>query len=246
MISISVYVCPCNIFYRTSRFFFLMVLFRCIAAPLYNVFYLLTSGCHPAGSPMDRNHRLSLSTTLFFPEPERYRRLVGRLIYLAATRPDLTYMQYTFFSIYEFTSWRSLDCCSQSSSIFERNSWSRNTPRCDISSSYHWLVWFWLCVLSSNKTVSYRSDGSAWHLSWKTNKQDTVSRCSAEAEYRAMAALTQELLWFRSILNEFDLPPEGPMTIQCDNKVAIHISSNPIFHKRTEHIEWIYILFTTK
>ncbi|AEE31785.1 putative SPX domain-containing protein [Arabidopsis thaliana] len=34
---IAISVCPFNIFYRSSRFFFLMVLFRCIAAPLYKV-----------------------------------------------------------------------------------------------------------------------------------------------------------------------------------------------------------------
>ena len=47
--------------------------------------------CKPAGFPMDKRHGVSLAKGSPFPDPERYRRLVGRLVYLAATRPDLTY-----------------------------------------------------------------------------------------------------------------------------------------------------------
>lgn len=48
-------------------------------------------GCHPAGSPMDQNHKLSSAQGDFLADPEHYRRLIGRLIYLLATRPDLAY-----------------------------------------------------------------------------------------------------------------------------------------------------------
>lgn len=48
-------------------------------------------GCKPAGSPMDQNHTLGRAQGALLSNPERYRRLVGRLIYLLATRPDLAY-----------------------------------------------------------------------------------------------------------------------------------------------------------
>lgn len=48
-------------------------------------------GCKPAGSPMDQNHKLSKAQGDLLPDPERFRRLVGRLIYLLATCPDLAY-----------------------------------------------------------------------------------------------------------------------------------------------------------
>ena len=48
-------------------------------------------GCKPIGSPIDQNHKLALSGGPLLADPERYRRLVGRLIYLSATHPDLTY-----------------------------------------------------------------------------------------------------------------------------------------------------------
>ena len=72
---------------------------------------------------------------------------------------------------------------------------------------------------------------------WKTKKQDTVSRSSAEAEYRAMAEVTAELRWLRMILRELGIEHKEPMSLLCDSKPAIHISSNPVFHERTKHVE---------
>ncbi|XP_019100164.1 PREDICTED: uncharacterized protein LOC109132671 [Camelina sativa] len=48
-------------------------------------------GSKPADSPMEQQHNLAMSKSALLADPQRYRRLVGRLIYLAATRPDLAY-----------------------------------------------------------------------------------------------------------------------------------------------------------
>ena len=48
-------------------------------------------GCRPAGSPIDQNHKLAKADGALLADPQTYRRLLGRLIYLSATRPDLAY-----------------------------------------------------------------------------------------------------------------------------------------------------------
>uniref|UniRef100_A0A803NM80 Retroviral polymerase SH3-like domain-containing protein n=1 Tax=Cannabis sativa TaxID=3483 RepID=A0A803NM80_CANSA len=48
-------------------------------------------GSRPAGFPIEQNHTLALAKGPLLIDPERYRRLVGRLIYLSFTRPDLVY-----------------------------------------------------------------------------------------------------------------------------------------------------------
>lgn len=48
-------------------------------------------GAKPAGFPIEQNHKLGLASGHALSDPDAYRRLVGRLIYLAVTRPDLAY-----------------------------------------------------------------------------------------------------------------------------------------------------------
>jgi len=64
-----------------------------------------------------------------------------------------------------------------------------------------------------------------------------VARSNAEAEYRVMASTTCELVWLKQLLKELKFEDVNQMTLICDNQVALHISSNPVFHERTKHIE---------
>jgi hypothetical protein len=64
-----------------------------------------------------------------------------------------------------------------------------------------------------------------------------VSRSSEEAEYRALAYLTQELIWLKTILSALGVKHNQPMNVRCDSKAAIHIATNPVFHERTKHVE---------
>ena len=77
-------------------------------------------------------------------------------------------------------------------------------------------------------------------VSWKTKKQDPVSRSFADAEYRAMANATSEVVWIHNLLLSLGL--SKPIAcLHCDNHQAtIHIINNPVFHKRTKHIEVDY------
>nr|KYP64174.1 hypothetical protein KK1_018764 [Cajanus cajan] len=73
--------------------------------------------------------------------------------------------------------------------------------------------------------------------SWKTKKHQTVSRSSAEAEYRSMANTTNELKWVRSVLSSLDINHPMPIQLYYDSQAALHIAKNPVFHERTKHIE---------
>ena len=69
-----------------------------------------------------------------------------------------------------------------------------------------------------------------------SKKWDVIARSSDEAEYRAMALATCELIWLRH-LQELRFGKDKQMKLICDNQVALHIASNPVFHERTKHIE---------
>ena len=65
-------------------------------------------------------------------------------------------------------------------------------------------------------------------------------RSSVEAEYRAMALATCELIWLKQLLQELRFGNEGQIycfQLVCDNQATLHIASNSFFHERTKHIE---------
>uniref|UniRef100_A0A2N9H4Z4 Reverse transcriptase Ty1/copia-type domain-containing protein n=1 Tax=Fagus sylvatica TaxID=28930 RepID=A0A2N9H4Z4_FAGSY len=60
---------------------------------------------------------------------------------------------------------------------------------------------------------------------------------NTEAEYHALADATSELLWLRWPLTDMGAPQTTSTPIHCDNRSAIHIAHNDVFHERTKHIE---------
>ena len=76
-------------------------------------------------------------------------------------------------------------------------------------------------------------------ISWSSKTHKTVSRSSAEAEYRQLAYTAAEISWLRSIFCDLGLFLYSPR-IWCDNISAIAIASNPVFYGRTKHVEVDY------
>ena len=73
-------------------------------------------------------------------------------------------------------------------------------------------------------------------VSWKSKKQQTVSRSSAEAEYRIMASAVSEITWLLGLF-KVGVDVQLHITIFSDSKSAIQLADNPVLHERTKHIE---------
>lgn len=74
----------------------------------------------------------------------------------------------------------------------------------------------------------------------KKKKQTTVSRSSAEAEYRSLASTVAEVIWLKCFLKEIGIEFELSIKIFSDNKATVQIAANPIYHERTKHTEIDY------
>nr|GEW16333.1 ribonuclease H-like domain-containing protein [Tanacetum cinerariifolium] len=74
-------------------------------------------------------------------------------------------------------------------------------------------------------------------LSWSFKRQQTISRSSAEVEYRGVANVVAEIAWLRNLLRELHSPLSTATLVYCDNVSATYLSANPVQHQWTKHIE---------
>ena len=74
-------------------------------------------------------------------------------------------------------------------------------------------------------------------ISWSSKRQPTLSRSSAEAEYKSVANVVSESCWLHNLLLELHYPLSLATLVYCNNVSAIYLSGNPVQHQRTKHIE---------
>lgn len=193
----------------------------------------------PAGTPLDQNHRLAVPAGSLLDNPDQYRRLVGRLIYLCYTRPELSYSVHTLSQFMQHPRVEHWEAALRVVRFLKGNPgqgiWlARN---CDLQ-LHGWCDSDWVgCPVTRRSVTGWMVQLGNSPISWKTKKQHTVSRSSAEAEYRSMATTTCELKWLKGILSDLGIVHAKPMILHCDSQAALHIAKNHVFHERTKHIE---------
>ncbi|XP_066373174.1 uncharacterized mitochondrial protein AtMg00810-like [Miscanthus floridulus] len=74
-------------------------------------------------------------------------------------------------------------------------------------------------------------------VSWSARKQPIVSHSSTEAEYKSLANATAEMMWIQRLLTELGISHSPMARLWCDNISDKYLSTNPVFHARTKHIE---------
>ncbi|KAK8956599.1 hypothetical protein KSP39_PZI000178 [Platanthera zijinensis] len=172
--------------------------------------------------------------------PEYYRRLVGKLIYLTVTRPDIS------FAVGLVSRYMHSPRKSHLQAVERILRYLKNAPGQGLvykTSSYApTLVAYsdadYAGSLDDRRSTSGFCTYLGGHLvTWRSKKQAVVARSSAEAEYRAMASVVSELTWLESLLTDLGVKLPSPARLLCDSQAAIHIAKNPVFHERTKHIE---------
>nr|CAN63185.1 hypothetical protein VITISV_000411 [Vitis vinifera] len=195
--------------------------------------------CKPVDTPMDPNVKLVPGQGEPLGDPGRYRRLVGKLNYLTITRPDIS------FPVSVVSQFLQSPCDSHWDVVIRILRYIKSTPGQGMlyENRGHTQVFGYTDTDWAGSPTNRRSTSGYCVfiggnlISWKSKKQDVVVRSSAEAEYRAMALATCELIWLRHLLQELRFGKDEQMKLICDNQVTLHIASNPVFHERTKHIE---------
>ncbi|KAK2380773.1 putative mitochondrial protein [Trifolium repens] len=195
--------------------------------------------CKPVDTPMDPNVKLLPDQGEPYSDPSRYRRLVGKLNYLTLTRPDIS------FPVSVVSQFLNSPCDSHWNAVVRILKYIKRAPGKGLvftDNGHTNIVGYsdadWAGDPNDRRSTSgYCIFIGGNLISWKSKKQTVVSRSSTEAEYRAMAHATCELVWLKHLLQELHFCEVGQMELVCDNQSALHLSSNPVFHERTKHIE---------
>ncbi|XP_071683600.1 uncharacterized protein [Lolium perenne] len=200
--------------------------------------------CKPAPTPLSPSEPLSLheGTPLGPEDSSQYRSIVGALQYLTLTRPDLS------FSVNKVCQYLHAPTTAHWTAVKRILRYVKNTHQLGITfrqSSSTLLSAFsdadWAGCIEDRRSTR----GSAIFIgpnlvSWIARKQDSVSRSSTEAEYKALANATTELIWVEALLRELGVRLREKPCLWCDNLGATYLSANPVFHARTKHIEIDY------
>jgi hypothetical protein len=196
-------------------------------------------GSKPAITPLDPSAKLHQDEGKLYEDISSYRRLIGKLLYLTNTRPDISFatqqlsqfLQKPTVSHYKAACRvvRYLKMNPGRGLFFPRDS--------DIQilgySDADWAG----CLDTRRSTSGYCFFIGNSLVSWKAKKQVTISRSSSEAEYRALSTATCELLWILFLLRDLKITCHKSPVLYCDSQSALHIASNPVFHERTKHLE---------
>lgn len=195
--------------------------------------------CKPCAVPMDSTVQLSKEDGEALPNPTVYMELVGKILYLTITRPNITYAVHKLSQFLSNPSGVHLTAAQRVIRYLKSNPGQGLLFPSDSDLNLSAFADAdWGACLDSRRSVSgYCVFLGHSLISWKSKKQDVTSRSSTEAEYRSMAQTTCELLWIDQLLKDFQVTISSPAKLYCDNKSALHIASNPVFHERTKHIE---------
>lgn len=196
----------------------------------------------PVGSPMIPGYRLHKDELGVQIDESYYKQIVGSLMYLTTTRPDLIY---SVSLISRFMA-KPTELHLQAAKRILR--YLKGTTSFGIMYKRG----------GSRKLIAYADSDYAGDLedrkstsghvfllgsgavSWLSKKQPIVALSTTEAEFVAAASCATQAIWLSRVLEQLGQPQKGSITIMCDNSSTIKLSKNPVLHGRSKHIHVRY------
>lgn len=195
--------------------------------------------CKPAATPTNVGEKLQLNDGAEMDDAITFRSLVGGLIYLTHTRPDIA------FSVGVIS--RFMQQPSKVHFGAAKRVLRYIAGTMDYGIWYSQVSNFRLCGFTDSDYAGSLDDrrsisahvftlGSGV-INWSSKKQATTTLSTSEAEYIAATSAACQAIWLRRMLAELQHKQESATEIYCDNKASISMTKNPNYHSRTKHID---------
>ena len=198
------------------------------------------SNCNSMPTPLPQ--QIDNLNSDLFSEPTYFRSLAGKLQYLTITRPDIQYAV-------NFVCQRMHAPTVSDFGLLKRIlRYLKGTINMGLHirkdqnlalSAYSDSDWAG-CKETRRSTTGFCSLLGPNLISWSAKRQQTVSKSSTEAEYRALTAVAQELTWLSLLLRDLGISQSHPTLVRCDNLSAVYLTANPALHNRSKHFDTDY------
>ncbi|XP_021749912.1 uncharacterized protein LOC110715633 [Chenopodium quinoa] len=191
------------------------------------------SSCKSSATPVDTKAKLSSSSGSTIDDPTLYRSLVGALQYLNFTRPDISYaVQQVCLYMHDprkeyMHALRRILRYLQGTLQLGLHLYSSSISGLISYTDADWGG----CPDTRRSTSSYCVFLGDNLISWFAKRQPTISKSSAEAEYRGVANVVAVSCWLRSLLLKLHCPIKKATIVYCDNVSAVYLSGNPVQHQ---------------
>ena len=195
--------------------------------------------CNPTCLPIDPKTYLQKNTCTRRVDPVTYRSLVGSLLYLAHTRPDITYAVSCISCYMQEPKETHLQAAKK---ILQYLKGTANhgllISKTNSRTLYSYSNSDWRIDLDTRRSTSgilHRIGTTS--IAWSSKLQPTISLSSTEAEYKALTEASKDIIHYRRLLQELGYLDKNPTILLNDNQSSIKLVKNPIMHARTKHIE---------
>jgi hypothetical protein len=174
-------------------------------------------------------------------DQKEYRCMIGSLLYLTATRPDIQ------LSVCMCAHFQASLRTSHRQTVKRIFRYLRHTPDFGLwySASSPFVLHgfsdagFAECRLDRKFTSGTCQFLGFYLVSLSSRKQSSVAQSTTEAEYVAAASCCSQLLWITYTMSDFG-EEYTHVPLQCDSTSAISVAKNPMLHSKTKHIEVRY------
>ena len=190
-------------------------------------------------TPIEFNHKLTITKDDPRVEIGSYQELVGKLLFLTHIRPDISYAVNVMSQFMHSPQKHHFEAVFMVLRYLEGTVGLGITFKKTVTLGLliYTDSYFGSSLLDRRSTTGYCTFLGGNLVTWRSKKQNVVSKSSTEAEFRAISKEIDEVLWLRHLLRDIKILYKEPIQLLSDNLSAIYLAHDPLYHDRVKHMD---------